>query len=438
MAFHKSVKRQHQRRVRWCCLLTFGAGAFFIVKPFSLSAQAMAVSLSRAEAVRIASERSPRLSLTRADSAIAAASLQLARQFENPTLSSSYSKSAPQAHFSLDVPIEWPGARHSRISASESDVAAAKFRRANERAAVELDVDTAYSRAQALAARSALLARIARDADSLLIIARIRRDAGDASDLDVELAVVFAGQNHNIAVNDSIAAIASRALLQAMLGLPIDSVQVSLSDTIDVVSLANTERTPVPASAVGTPRATGAIAPTPFSVAAAERDLDAANYRVLVEQRRRLPAPSLSVGFEAVDPGGSSGLFPTLGFAVPLPIFNRNAASIQAARAALERARLSVSIAKLERALTLSNSVREAQAAQARSVRSSQLVASANRIAALSLVAYREGASALSAALDAQRAAREALAQYVDDVATSRIADSVLRFYSLTSVVPPQ
>ena len=63
---------------------------------------------------------------------------------------------------------------------------------------------------------------------------------------------------------------------------------------------------------------------------------------------------------------------------------------------------------------------------------------SANRIATLSLVAYREGASALSAVLDAQRAARETLSQYVDDVATSRIAESVLRFYSLTSVVPPQ
>ncbi len=403
-----------------------------------MSAQDTSVSLSRSEAIRIASERSPRLALTRADSSVAAAGLQLARQFENPTLSSSYSKSTPQAHFSLDVPVEWPGARRYRISASESAVAAAKFRRANERAALELDVDTAYSRAQALAARSTLSARIARDADSLLTIARVRRDAGDASDLDVELATVFAGQSQNSAVNDSIAAIASRAVLQAVLGLPIDSVRVTLSETIDIASLGTTERLTIPPVPLGAVRDASAVTSSSYSVAAAERDLDAANYRVLVEQRRRLPAPSISVGFEAVNPGGQGGLYPTVGFALPLPIFNRNAASIQVARAEQERARVSVSIVKLERALTLSNAIREAQAAQARAFRSSQLVASANRIATLSLVAYREGASALSAALDAQRAAREALAQYVDDVALSRIADSVLRFYSLTSVVPPQ
>ena len=438
MAFRKSAKRQHQRRVLWCCHLPFGVGAYFIAMPFCLSAQTAAVSLSRAEAVRLAAEHSPRLSLTRADSARAAAGLQFARQFENPTLSSSYSKSAPQAHFSVDVPIEWPSARHSRISASESDVAAAKFRRANERAALELDVDTAYSRAQALAARSTLSARIARDADSLLIIARIRRDAGDASDLDVELAVVFAGQNQNIAVNDSIAAIVSRTVLQALIGLAIDSVRVTLRETIDIATLPTMERVTIAPVPLGTARDASASNPSSYLVAAAERDLDAANYRVLVQQRRRLPTPALSVGFEAVNPGGSSGLLPTVGFALPLPIFNRNAASIQVARAEQERARVSVSIVKLERALTLSNSMQQAEAAQARAVRSSQLVASANRIAALSLVAYREGASALSAALDAQRAAREVLAQYVEDVATSRIADSVLRFYTFTSVVPPQ
>lgn len=386
----------------------------------------------------MAADRSPRIALTRADSSVSAAQVQLARQRENPALSASYSKSAPQAHFALDVPLEWPSARHSRIAASESDVAAAAFRRANERAALEMDVDTAYSRAQALAARSTLSMRIARDADSLLSIARIRRDAGDASDFDVELAIVFAGQIQNLAVNDSVAAISARAALQAMLGLSADSVRVTLSETIDIASLGTSERVNIAAVPLSGASGASTTAATSFSVAAAQRDLDAANYRLLVEQKRRLPTPSVSVGFEAVDPGGSSGLFPTVGFALPLPIFNRNSAGIQVARAEQERARVSVAIAKLERATTLANAVRDAQSAQARSFRSSQLVASANRIAALSLVAYREGGSALSAVLDAQRAARETLAQYVDDVATSRIADSVLRFYSLTSVVPPQ
>ena len=299
----------------------------------------------------MAVERSPRIALTRADSSVAAAGVQLARQFENPAFSASYSKSTPQAHFSLDVPFDWPAVRHSRIAASESDVAAAKYRRANERAALEMDVDTAYSRAQALEARSTLSARIARDADSLLSIARIRRDAGDASDLDVELAVVFAGQSQNLAVNDSIAAIASRAVLQAQLGLPMDSVRVTLSETIDVAALGTSPQVTVAKVPLGDARDATALSASSYSVAAAERDLEAANSRVLVEQKRRLPAPSVSVGFEAVNPGGEGGLFPTVGFALPLPIFNRNAASIQLARAEQQRAKISVSMAKLDRGM---------------------------------------------------------------------------------------
>ncbi len=424
--------------VRQCRHLSILFALSFVL-PAHAFAQRIAVSVSRAEAVRIALEHSPRLALARADSAVAAANSQLARQFENPTASASYSKSTPQAHFSLDVPIEWHGLRQSRIAASNSNVAAVQLRRANERASLELDVDTAYSRAQALTARSILTSRMARDADSLLAIARIRRDAGDASDLDVELAVVFAGQSQNIAINDSIAAISSSAMLQTLLGLSMDSVRVSPSEAIDAVSLANTERAPVPAGAGGSVRATGErAAASSYTVQAAMRDFDAANYRVLVEQRRRLPAPSLSVGFEAVDPGGSRGLLPTVGFALPLPIFNRNGAGIQVARAERERAQVAVLSAKLERLIMQSNAERAAQAAGARASRSAQLVASANRIAALSLVAYREGAAPLSTALDAQRSAREALAQYVDDIATSRITESVLRFYSLTSVMPPQ
>ena len=414
-------------------------GALLLLAAAHATAQSNAVTLSRAQAVRLATEHAPRMALIRADSLAAAAGLQLARQFENPALSASYSKSTPQAHFSLDVPIERPGTRHARIAASENEIAAATFRRANERAALELDVDTAYSRAQALAARAALSARIARDADSLLRIARVRRDAGDASDLDVELATVFAGQSQNSAANDSVSGIVARAVLQTLIGLPADSATVTLGESIDVAALGTMEQVtiaPVPLTAARDGKTLSNTA-TSYSVAAAERELNAANYRVLVEQRRRLPSPSLSVGFEAVGPD-SNGLLPTVGFALPLPLFNRNAASIQVARAERERAQASVQVAKLAQAYALSNAVRDAQSAGARAGRSSQLVASANRIAALSLVAYREGAAGLSAALDAQRAAREALSQYVDDVATSRIAGSVLRFYMLTSVVPPQ
>ena len=54
------------------------------------------------------------------------------------------------------------------------------------------------------------------------------------------------------------------------------------------------------------------------------------------------------------------------------------------------------------------------------------------RVAAMSLAAYREGASSLPNVLEAQRNAREILAQYVDDLASAWIATAALRVVTLT------
>jgi outer membrane protein TolC len=60
------------------------------------------------------------------------------------------------------------------------------------------------------------------------------------------------------------------------------------------------------------------------------------------------------------------------------------------------------------------------------------LVASANRVAAMSLTAYREGESSLPSVLEAQRNARDILGQYIDDLAEAWIASAELRVYTLT------
>ena len=64
------------------------------------------------------------------------------------------------------------------------------------------------------------------------------------------------------------------------------------------------------------------------------------------------------------------------------------------------------------------------------------LIASANRVAEMSLVAYREGASSLPNVLEAQRSAREILAQYLDDLTAAWIATAELRVFSLTPSTP--
>lgn len=391
------------------------------------ASRAPAATISRSEAIRLAVEHSPRTILFRADSTAAAAELALARQYENPSVSAAYSKSEPQAHFTLDIPFDWPRARQPRIGAARNSATVTALRNAFGRRALELDVDTAYTRAQVLAARATLSFHTARDADSLLTIAKVRRDAGDASDLDVELATVFAGQLLNAALADSLSEVAARVSLQTLMGLSPDSVQLTLSETIPLTDSAIIE-----ANVVVPAKSGAAMNAALLPVAVAQGDVETANLRVLAEQRRRIAAPSLSIGFETVNTG-TSGPLPTVGLAMPLPLFNRNAASIQVTQAELARAKATLTLVQLQQAAMVANAEREASAARTRLARSGRLVASANRIATMSITAYREGASPIGTVLDAQRSAREALSQYAEDVAAVRIADSVLRFVTLST-----
>jgi outer membrane protein, heavy metal efflux system len=81
----------------------------------------------------------------------------------------------------------------------------------------------------------------------------------------------------------------------------------------------------------------------------------------------------------------------------------------------------------------LAQALRSSVVALQRASRSSRLLESANRVAALSLLAYREGAQALPTVLEAQRTAREAQAQYVEDVAAARNTASLVRLLTLTA-----
>jgi len=77
---------------------------------------------------------------------------------------------------------------------------------------------------------------------------------------------------------------------------------------------------------------------------------------------------------------------------------------------------------------------RELVAARARVRRSAALVASADRIASMSLQAYGEGAVALANVLEAERNAREILARYIEDLAAADAALRALRWLT----TPPE
>ena len=379
---------------------------------------AQATRLSRGDAVQAAIDHGVRLGVARADTAVAGAGLIAALARPNPNLSTSYSKSVPNYHVAVDLPIDFPWLRQMRVRAAQLGVAAAGLRYQLARATIALDADTTYTRAIAARERLALSRRNALDADSLLHMVERRRDAGDASDMDVELARVNAGREENLAAGDSLTLISSLLDLQAVLGMSGERLEVQATDSL------------IAPPDAATPGRT-------LNEAAASMSLESATLAARLQHRSFWSSPSVSLGFEYKDPD-QTGLLPTFGVGIGLPLFDRNRGQIAQAEAERVRANAELSLAQIEARNQIAHAMRAREGAMARVVRDQQLVISANRVVAMSLTAYREGASSLPNVLEAQRTARDVLAQYIDDLANAWIATAELRVLAISPSPSPQ
>ena len=375
--------------------------------------------VSREQAVAVATAHSGRIALAAADTALAGAQLTAARVLPNPTLSASYSRATPNYHTTAELPLDLPWIRGVRVGSAQTARDAARLRYTFERAAAALDADTTYTRALAARARLDLTRRTARDADSLRRMAVLRRDAGDASDMDVELATITAGQQANVAAADSLELAARLLDLQAAMGVQPASAELILTDSLS-----------------DPPPDVSPALTTPILIVAAERSVAAARLASTL-QRRLLVQPSLMLGVETGDPSGAEpGLLPTVGIALPLPLFDRNRGGRTLAAAERLRAEAQLTAARRESDVQIAEARRGREIAMAKLARDRVLIRSAERLSTMALLAYRDGASSLPNVLEAQRNVREVLGQYVDDLAAAWIATSQLRLFTLGAVTP--
>lgn len=395
------------------------AGALFLAATCLSSPVQAQRPVTRADAVESAVSRGPRLAAARADTALASAQLLSARLLADPALALGYSRARPLYHVTVDLPFDFLGIRSTRTAAASAARRAATLRYDFERASVALDADTTYTRALAAIAHSRLSASSAADAERLRTIAAQRRDAGDASELDVQLATVNAGQELNIAASDSLAVVAALLDLQSVMGLPSNAVQISPVDSL----------TPPPPPAVALPD--GALSLT-LPVAAATALLNSARLGLRVQRRSVLSPFGINAGFETGGSADERGLLPTVGLTLPIPFLNRNRGGVAEAQAGLARARAELDLARIESDVGIAQARRAQMMQQSRVERDRILVASANRVTAMSLTSYREGAAPLASVLEARRTSRDVLARYIDDTAEAWITTARLRVLTLT------
>jgi outer membrane protein, heavy metal efflux system len=371
--------------------------------------------VTRQQAIESAINRGARAGVARADTLVGSAQLLAARQWDNPSLAATYSRAIPTHHETVDIPLDITGVRSARIRSAESTRLASQYRFQFERGAAALDADTTYTRALAAAEQLRLARRNAKDADSLRRMSIVRRDAGDASELDVLLATVNAGQAANVTAADSLTYVSTLFDLQAVMGLDANRVAITPIDSLMLPASPNADAMPLRA----------------LPVAAAEQALTAADLSVRAQRRSIFTPFSIQAGIEHGDPS-QPGILPTFGVSIPLPLLNRNRGPIVLAEAERERARAELALARIETQSAIGRAVRSRNLAFEKIQRDRLLVESATRIAAMSLTAYREGAQGLPAVLEAQRNARDILSQYIDDLATAWIATATLALYNLT------
>ena len=381
-------------------------------------------SVSRAEAVSAALSTGSRARIARTDTAIANGLARAATAYPNPALAAGYSKATPQYHLSLDQPIEYPWLRSARADAAAEFRRAALYRYNFERASAEVEADTTYTAVLAAMAHARLSRVVAVGADSLATLARLRRDAGDASDLEVELSSVNAGQAANTSAADSLAAIQALLDLQRAMGLAGDRPLITLVDSLTTLP-----------EAAGTGRADSAAAP--LVIAAAEATTRGAERALAAESRSVFATPTVIIGFDTHDPSGAEpGTLPLFGISLPLPLWNQRGGEIAAANAVLTRSQEELAQARRESAAHIARARRELTAALMRVARDQRLLASARHVAAMSLTAYAEGAAGLPTVLEAQRSASDAFGRYVDDLAAAQNAAAILRLHTLTATTP--
>jgi cobalt-zinc-cadmium efflux system outer membrane protein len=363
--------------------------------------------ITRTQAIALALASEARLGLARADSLVARAELTTARTFPNPSLSLSYSKAVPTRHLMLDIPLEFPGLRSLRVRAAQLGLQAASLRYQLARALLALDADTVYTHSAAAAEHLRLSIRNSSDADSLLHMAERRFAAGDASEMDVELARIAAGQQHAVLATDSLTLASSILDLQTALGIVTDSVILQ------------------PIDSLGLPPEFVRPGQT-LNERAAALTLESATAAARLQHRSIWSQPSVTVGFDQGDPD-QTGILPVFGIGIGLPLFDRNRAAIAQAEAERVRAQAALTLAQVEARAEITRMARERQIAFTRIERDQDLIRSADRVAAMSLTAYREGAVSLPTVLEAQRNARDVLAQYIDDLTAAWIATAELR-----------
>jgi cobalt-zinc-cadmium efflux system outer membrane protein len=378
--------------------------------------------LSLADALRLAEARNPALEASRREVALAEADAASARRRINPAFSlrsEGYRGSSggpsfldrQELFFEVGQDVELGGKRRLRAQAADAATGRTRALVDDQVRQVRLDAQRAYYEL-ALARFDADLAKASLDeVDQVIAINRSRYAQGEVSGGELRRLEVERLKFSDDVLKAELEIRDARAALLALVGSPKLDLPVEPTETLWPTATARAAaQAPLAAGAALDPAAlTGeALAARP-DVAAARKDEDRARAELGLQHALAVPNLTLTGGYRR-DFGTSGAIF---GVALPLPLFDRNAAGVARAEAEqrlaasqLEARKAAVSL-DVQQAVNMVDISRERVAAIERDYLQA---ARAARDAALA--AYKAGESQLLDYLDAQRAYREVQRSY--------------------------
>lgn len=313
-----------------CTFISACALATMMVTATRAAAQDSSFTLARAIAAGRAASAELAAAQAARDAAVARA--RQAGAFANPVLSYSREQTGSggattsQDVIAVDQVVENPGLRGARRDAMRYRVIAAEARVQGVQAEVDFDVTRAYAQGMAGARRSALAEQARRAFASALVTTERRLREGDISGLQARRVRLEAARYAALRGEAVLASRTAQLTFAMLTGLPLDS-----------------------SASLGAPVLTDAAALPPDSLiglalqwrgdlAAASAEVDVMRAEARVAGRERLPHATLTLGSKSEDAIGGARLSGFVaGVALPLPLWDRRGAAVEATVAETRR-----------------------------------------------------------------------------------------------------
>lgn len=384
-----------------CCIVALAGAALLMTTAAPPAAgQESLRRVTLDEALELFARNNADLRVARADAAEAAALARQAAAYPNPEASVTHeplsgdSRSYSESYFNVSQRLQWPGTRSARQDAADRIAAAAAARLAADSTRLAFQVKEAWIDA-ALTERSvALMERVTSVFRTAERSAEERLREGDISAYDRRRIAVERLRYENALADARLSASTARRML-ALLVLPAEEdLEVGPADTLGAV----------PATPDRDRLMSGALARR-SEVAAAAAALEAARADARAARSGRIPDVTATGGYKRQS-DGLAGAF--LGISIPLPLWNRNGGTVEAANARVSAAEARVAQAERQVRNDVARALLAYEAAVARIAMLADPQVEAADLLTIAQIAYDAGEMELVQLLDAADALRDA------------------------------